>query len=448
MDFVKKRKKGFRRIAGILAGIFILTGISHILGEMYQVESTVAWGRILWHHFYEDRGKIDHLFLGSSHVHYDLNPYLLDELDGQYHFNLSTPAQRLNGTYYLLREADRNNELSHVYLEMYYVCHLGDDSFEDYAANWKNVDYMEPSLNKAAYMLSIGGEDQYIHTLFPFTRYRKYLGDWDYVKARLEEKKQDNYRNYRYEFEAEDGNGGESYERQGYCNCTTVFRDGAKLYPQEHILSGYAMGERTEEYFRKIIEYCRKKEIPITLFVSPINDLQLISTLDYDDYITALKSLAAEYGIPFYDFNLAREEYLPIQDGKYFKDAGHLNRYGAELFTPFFYQVAAGEEADNEHYFYRSYEEKLKELPPTVYGIYYREPTKENGKKTMWIASNRDTGMEYKIVLTPEEGEPYTVQDFMANKMFTVLSEEKGTCRIEARTKDAPDKVQTLKIDY
>lgn len=446
--FMSVRKKSVERIAGILAGLVIFTAITHMLDDMYVDVDGMAWYRIMWHHFYEDKGKIDNICLGSSHVFCAIDPSILDQINGQYNFNVSTPIQQINSSYYLLREADRMNKLSHVYLEMYYQCTLDDRVLSDNKRNWYNLDYMKPSLNKAEYMLNIGRADQYVNILLPFSRYRVRLGDWTYVKDELGKKGQENYDDYRFVIDHDDGNGRTVYEKQGFYKSTRVYRDREKIYPQRRILSGCSIVEKNENYCRRIIEYCKNKEIPITLFISPINDLELISTLDYDDYSTEIRELASEYGIPFYDFNLAREKYLPFQYGKYFMDEGHLNQYGAELFTSFFYQVITGEETDNKRYFYNSYTEKLKELPPTVYGVYFKEPGGEEERKTMWIASNRDFGLKYRIILTPEEGEQYMVQDFCENKEFQVPLEESGICTIVARTMDEPEKVQTMEINY
>lgn len=432
-----------KRIAGLLAGLFIFMVITHILNEMYVDAEGMTWYRILWHHYYEDAGKIDSLYLGSSHVYSDIDPSVLDRLSGKYNFNMATPLQRVNGSYYLLREAARKNELRHVYLEMNYECIIDDSVLPDCKRNWCNTDYMKPSINKAAYILAIGGADEYVDILLPFIRYRVSLGDWEYIKTELEIKGQEDYRDYRYAADS-----GETYEPKGFRTSTRVYGDSRKIFSQQHILSGYSLEKRNESYCRQIIEYCQKKEIPITLFVSPINDLQLISTLAYDDYRTEIKELASEYGVPFYDFNLARAEYLPIWDGKYFRDAGHLNQDGAELFTPFFYQVVSGDEADNKTYFYDSYAEKLNKLPPEIYGLYFREAGDGEERKTMWIASNRDEGMEYRIILTPSEGEQYMVQDFSENKEFSVPTDEKGICTIVMRMAETPDEVQTIEINY
>lgn len=443
-----------KKVMGIMAAFCIFVVIVHILDYVNVAED--AWYRILWHHFYEDEGKIDNLYLGSSHVYCDIDPRILDELTGKYNFNLSSPLQFPNGSFYLLREADRKNELSHVYFELYYMCSAFDNfkSSEfmdtDYARNWNNTDYMRISANRAAYMLSIAGPDKYIDICLPFSRFRGQLGNWDYAKQTMAEKEDENYLAYRYHSELWDGNGYDAYLGQGFHESTRELKEQAKLCLQERILDKHPMGERSKRYYRKIIEYCQDRDIPITLFVSPVDELQLISTVDYDNYVEEARELAAEYGVLFYDFNLAKEEYLPIQHGEYFRDIGHLNINGAAMYTPFFYQVVSGEASGNAKYFYDSYAEKMSRQEPAIYGLYYRPPEEGAAEqnRSVWIASKRDTGMEYRIILTPGEGEQYMVQDFCANKEFTVPVEEHGICTIVARMEAVPDKVQTMEINY
>lgn len=159
---MKQAKKKFvKRICKICAAILLFHFMVKALNYIYvDANQWHQWSRILWHHYYEDEGRIDQVLLGSSHVYCDINPALLDTADGSYHFNLSSPVQSLNGSYYLLKEAARGNSLSHVYLELYYLC-SAKDSFnentdpicnaENYNRNWQNTDFMKPSLNKLLY---------------------------------------------------------------------------------------------------------------------------------------------------------------------------------------------------------------------------------------------------------------------------------------------------------
>lgn len=460
MDSVLHIVRRIRKIAGGLIALALFTGIVCGLDYLYLAPRDQEWERVLWHHFYEDKGKIDNLYIGSSHVYLGINPYILDELNGQYNFNLASTAQPINGTYYLLREAERNNEIKHVYVDLFYnelVVNNFDSGSEtidtEMYRNWQNTDYMRWSINKLSYMLSISGPEKYTDIFLPFSRYRKYINDSYYIQTNIERKREEEYLAYEYHRDFDDGNGYDEYQIQGYHESTRKFLEIQRLYPQYRILGENPIGVKSEKYLRKIIEYCQKEDIPVTLFVIPMDNLQLISTEGYDNYVEQVNGIAAEYDVPFYDFNLAKEEYLPIQCGEYFRDVGHLNDTGAKIFTPFFSEVVSGDKTQNERYFYHSYAEKLQAEEPAIYGIYCRdvEATDEGSGqlRNMWIASNREDGMEYRIKLTPDEGEPQMVQDFDANKKFTVSMEGgHGICTITARMQDSREEVQTMEVWY
>lgn len=451
--------KRIKRAAGIAIRVLIFAVIVQVLNYMYVADG--EWERILWHSFYEDEGKITNLYLGSSHVYCDLDPDQLDRLNGGYNFNLASSGQPMNGTYYLLREADRENELSHVYVELYYWVSTKDTFHDDkdpievnVDRNWGNTDYMRFSFNKLQYMATMEAPEKYPETLFRFIRYRAHLDDLAYVKTTIERKRTEEYHNFQYHHDNDDGNGYMEYLPRGHYYTSRELSDQERLFAQDRILAEEPMAEMSEAYLRKVIAYCQEREIPITLFITPVYKLQLSSVEHYDNYLDQVREIAGEYGLTVYDFNLAKDEYLPIQETKYFQDVGHLNAAGVELYTDFFYKIVSGDEEENRNYFYDSYEEKLAHTKPEVYGIYYRDEKSEGEEilyRNMFIASNREEGMEYKIVMTPkneEDAEPYLLQDFCENRAFRVDNEEYGICTIAYRMKESPDEVKTIEIEY
>ena len=109
--------------------------------------------------------------------------------------------------------------------------------------------------------------------------------------------------------------------------------------------------------------------------------------------------------------------------------------------------MVTGDAQQNQEYFYDSYVQKLQGQEPEVYGIHY---WKSGTETFMNVASNRESGMEYRIVITPDEfsgREPYVVQDFCENKEFTV-EDGNGTCTVEYRMKNAPNDVCILEVEY
>lgn len=458
---VKARQAGFvKRACKICAAVFLCFFMLNVLNYVYADGD--PWYRILWHHYYEDEGRIDQVCLGSSHVYCDIEPSILDAADGEYHFNMSSPGQCLNGSYHLLKEAARGNRLSHAYLELYYMCSAKENfngdidpscNASNYSRNWQNTDFMRLSLNKLSYMRAIGGMEYYPDILLPFSRYRSNLENWDYVRQTIEKKKDVSYKTYEYHYDHGDGNGYDEYLGQGYFYSTREFLESQRLFGQSLVLGENPLGETSEGYIRKIISFCKKEEIPVTLFISPIDDLQLVSTEGYDHYISQIRGIAEEYRVDFYDFNLAKEKYLPVRDGKYFRDAGHLNGAGAALYTPFFQKVVSGKKEDSEKYFYASYEEKLEKTAPAIYGLYYRDiPASEENpqpSRRYVVASNRTEGMEYRVSLKQNDEDGFTVQMVGKEKSFALSAEQHGVCRIECRTAGGDGEwIQEMEVSY
>ncbi len=452
-----------KRLVLLLAVFFVWKFLINGLNYLYVDGEAQAWQRILWHNFYAQEENIDYLYLGSSHVYCDLNPFLLDELNGENNFNLSTSSQRLNGSYYLLKEADKEHKLKHVYVELYYELATGEQSrFLTTSAgrtqNWRNTDYMQPSFNRLEYMATMSAPEHYIEALFPFIRYREKYFELNYIRSQIEYKHSEEYRNFVKCTKDEQNVVVYEFRDKGYNYSTTELlasslKEEIDVQGNRNLLKENPMTEEAELYLRKILEYCNKSDIQVTLFSSPVTDLRILSAEtcgSYDNYVNQVKDIASEYDVEYYDFNLCKEEYLPLKELKYFRDKHHLNADGAEVFTKFFYKVMQGTKEENALYFYESYAEKCRETDGQIYGILRMNNAGENMENQVLykVISNWKEGMEYRILLTPSEGETVGVQDFSENTEFEVPAEEHGICTIVARELGETDKVQTLEIEY
>lgn len=429
--------------------VFFLLGVKS-LNYLYWQED--KWSRILWHNYYRQKEKIEYVYLGSSHVYCDLNPEILDGKNRKNNFSLSTGSQRLIESYYLLKEADRGNRLEKAYLELYYIPSTGGAGVykdKDTVSNgWRNTDYMKYSFHKIDALLGMNPAKYYPEAFFPFVRYREHLADGSWISARANEKNTDNYKRYIY------NDGVTEYRDKGYYFTTAELTNLS--FGRDRAVREMTLTEDAETYLRKIITYCQKRKIEITLFVSPIYELQPMATENYDGYADSVKRIAAEYGVPYYDFNMAKEEYLPIQKPEYFMDVGHLNAKGAEIYTSFFYQIVSASPEENAEYFYDSYREKLENSKARVLGLYYY-PAEESelsegdeaGKTTrMIVASYGEAELEYQISLTPDDGETVLLQDFSPNKKFNVSAEEDGVCKIVWQSAKDGREMGSMEVRY
>ncbi len=444
--FIQKLKRIITMSATIMVFMICVKGLNYL----YVRED--EWSRKMFYDYYKEQQNIDNLYVGSSHVHWDINPKQLDELNGMNNFNMSISDERLDTAYYLIKEVNDQHKLSQVYLEMYYYLNCvypgkGDlEDFQNKRNGWRATDYMKWSFNKLEYMGEIWGNKKGVDTWLPFVRYRERLFDTDYINEIMERKQNTDYKRCVYYYVYEDGSGSIEYQDKGYVCGTRKLTESEMRFGKSLVFNpGVGIAESSEIYLRKIIEYCKKHKINITLITSPIFNLQLLSTENYDEYINQVFSIAEEYGIAYYDFNLIKPEYLDIQSKEYFANTDHLTSAGGELYTYYLWEISNRTPEENEIYFCKSYQEKLSLENPKLYGYYYWG---SEGKMCCKIASNREEGMEYRIWITPEGTEEYLLQDFSTNKTFQLPIDGHGMITIEARMGDVPSEIQTLEVAY
>ena len=443
-----------KRLAGIGFIFILFLTLSRGLNFLYLEDDERA--RIMWHNFYEQEENIDYICVGSSHVYSAVNPELLDQRTGKNYYNMSTGGQGLKESYHIIKEASHRNRLKGVYLELYFVPSIeGQGDYDEFGAisnGWKNLDYRKFSIDKLDYFFDLNTPEYYISGALPFTRYREHLFNVEWIYSMQKNKKRPEYRNYLYGWESE--NARTEYTKKGYYYHTQEM--GNAFLHAEGVPDDMRMTQDAEEYLRKILEYCRKEGIEITLFQAPVYKLEIMAYENYDDYTAGIKAIAEEYGVPYYDFNLVKDEYFPIQNMKYFVDTGHLNADGAEAFTNFLYEMTTKTPAQNEILFHQSFKEKLLSEKAQVTGIYYHSGTAEEIERgdltadmyRMTIASNRTDELEYQIYLTQEGSDTVMIQDFSENKCFNIPMEEHGVCRIAWREKGDMENRMEMEVGY
>lgn len=414
----EKIKKYIRRI--IISGLLVagFTGIVWCLNQLLVIPET--WEDFVMCHFYDRVENIENLYLGSSHVYYDVDADILDELTQKSNFNLSTSAQNFYQSYLLLQEADKLYDLEHVYLEMYYVAHIkGSEIHYQTSWNYRVWDRMKNSLDKHISILQKDPGEELLAVYLPFSRFNSYLFDTDHIKSVLD-KKNEIHEN-------------EIYHESGHIESLYIIDEKQYKVSKTGGMDLEPISVEAKQYLLKIIEYCTDRDIPLTLFSSPTPEWMMIKAGNYDYYVDQVRGIADEYGLQYYDFNLCKEQYLSLSY-EHFRDENHLNGAGADVFTPVLYDVLTN---DKQEYFYDSYQEKLEKTEPAMYGLITDLTVEipESGEITYEIASNREEGMEYRVEFIPSlrEKECEVIQDYAQNKRFSFYSEEEGVFQISAR---------------
>ena len=438
------RKKVKYAVASILFCI-LLTGCGKFF-RYILVDDTASYTRITFHEMYEQE-NIDVLFVGSSHCYRNFIPEILDEELEVNTFNGGTALQDLDGSYMVIKEAARHHDIKHIYLELYYLMAFHTyKTRTDMTQTYIISDYLNPSLDKVQYLLNASTKDHYPNSLILARRNWSMLFDADYVKNLIIKKGTDAYKNYEYTYVTGES---EWYAGKGYVANKKIIEDWN--YFSTKGWSTIDLDNISQDWFyslEDIITFCDKNGISLTLISAPMSNYMLAGVGNYDEYVKMVQSTIEGTNVNYYDFNLCKEEYFP-STSSLFIDADHLNCYGAETFSYLFADFINGKIGENE-LFYGSYEEKLRNLQPAVFGISYNDVKNDNEEqiRNCRIVSTGNDGLEYEISLTPTEGEPYKVQDFSDNGLFTIDPDTHGIITIAYRLSSFPDEVWTVSISY
>lgn len=406
-----KNRRILKRL--LLSAIFIIIlYVSNLFFEFILVDNIDVFTRLMIHELYKTEDNIDVLFIGSSHCYRSLNPEITDQYMGCNTFNAGTSAQGLDGSYALLVEAGKHNDLKQVYLEMYYgVQGIEYKDRTEMTQTYIISDYLRPSMNKISYLLNASEPDYWLNSFILPSRYGNKIFENKYVADNIKNKMSSEYKNY--DFGDKSNGSSEYYVGKGFVVNNNVVENN-EFYHKEHFeTSEIQLSSDDKNSLNKIVEYCRKRNIELVLFSAPVSDFQLVDGGNYDAYIEQVSDLAAQNHISYYNFNLCKPEYFSY-DSDLFMDSDHLNYDGANEFSKLFSEVVLGK-IDNGQVFYQSYNEKLKNEGNKFLGVVYTityedEKIRKYTIEPVYIAENmydvnvykKNTESEDYTYLTPE----------------------------------------------
>ena len=373
----KTHKKSIKTAVSIVVFLILFIFVHKLLCFLL-IDDTESYTRITLHELYNQEENIDVLFLGSSHCFLSLNTDITDTLFDANTFNAGSASQFFDGSYALLVEAGKNNNLQRVYVEIY--CGVIGYKYKgrtEMTSTYIISDYMRPSINKFLYLLNSADTDYWIHGFLPETRVNKNtILDFQYILSLFREKTSESYRNYNYVGNPETD--ASYYAGKGYVANTNEVINGNFSNVGHYGSLTATFSPDDIQYIDNIITYCQKHNIELIFFSAPMPDFRLADMGNYDSYISYITEFFSEYNIPYYDFNLCREEYFSY-NSNLFMDDHHLNKSGAELFSTIFSDFFNGRIAE-EDLFYSSYEEKMNSLDNLFYGLIYNIENTENTK--------------------------------------------------------------------
>lgn len=419
-------------------GIKILFGSFIIIAAVLVVNKVLSYVliddaddevRYAMHELYEQE-DIETLFLGSSHVFCGYDPRILDRILGENTYLAATPVQKADGSYYLLNEVIKKNDIKKVYLDMFFM------QYRDVPAQRSSVqmeyiycitDNMKNNWSKVEFLLNASDCERYVEGFLPPARYGNYLLDLKRFERIVKSKRNEEYINY--------------------MNCPSNFYKGSmveagaagdpKMITVKDELSEDVISEYSLRYLNKIVKLCKEREIQLTLVTTPFTNFYVQSVENYDVFYEYMKKYAKDNGIEYCDFNLCKEEILNMMDED-FMDYHHLSGKGAEKYSAVFAEVMTSyNEEERQELFYDSVQEKMDALSPQTMGISLEESINIEDAYVIKLIANYNVDAEYRICVLDEQGaEIKLIQDFSKENIIRTSQNGGNTYKITVRNKN------------
>lgn len=322
-----------------------LLGVLLVLVIIVGVEAAVKYGYQDWDYETvqskqerrELEGTLDTVYLGTSLAYHAFMPEILDEALETQSFNLGTASQPYIGSYYLLRDTAENNPIERVYLAITLPSLVKNETnTEEYTSAFEN---MLSFKWKLTYLLDVPKEDFWLTALCYSTKVEDYF---------VPEEIKENITNKLEKTVAD------SYEGRGYRGSKKTF-EGRDVEKENRYLNRWD-GEQGEnqlleegyEYLEKIVEFCNREEIELTLVMPPYPQDYIDGAGDLDQFHAFMTEKAEEWDVEFYNFVYYRER-EEVFTNERFMDIHHMNNAGAEVFSRLLAEI---EQSENPEAFF------------------------------------------------------------------------------------------------
>lgn len=436
-------KKMIKRLAGLLLLIGAIAVVNKVLTYIL-LDDAADEVRYSMQEMYKQE-NVETLFLGSSHAFCGYYPAEIEAITGENVYVAGTPVQKIDGSYYLLKEMLKKNKIKKVYLDMYYRQYrdVPEKRFDDQMAYiYCITDYMKPGWNRVEFILNASGSDRYIDGLLPASRYGNHLLDLQRFEKVVKSKRSEEYANpssmaHFYK--------GVNISPDTLGEPKLIDRIGQ--YELARIDETAIMSEYSLKMLDKTVDLCKKEGIELVLTSTPFTNYHLAAMENYDVFYKWVKEYAEKNGIEYYDFNLCRLDTLNLPEN-YFLDSHHLSGKGAVEYSKVFADIMTNYEKDErEQFFYDSVEEKLSELPEQTFGIILEEVESGSGKYEVHVVANYPVEAEYKIDRVDGNGNLLeTVQDFGEEHIIFLSEDAINAYHITAREKSTGETLEEESI--
>ena len=369
----------FKRVISIVLA-FALFFIIGCIYDFVLVDNSTSELKEVMSKTYNPNEDYSAVVVGSSHAKVSFLDDIYEENTGENFLNMGSNLQCLDGSLALIKEANKNNNIKKVYLELFYWIAMQGNYKErtELTGTYIVYDSMRPSLDKYKYLFDSSSKEYWINGLIPARRYNDKIIDLEHITNTI------------------------SYKIIGITPKKKAKQDKSSFEWQEWSSAAktpVSLDQNTTDWKKSlndIIKYCYDENIKLYFVVTPEPDISIMGVHNYDDYIDYLKMIANDNEVVYLDFNLVRRNMMDTSDVSLFKDGDHLNEKGAKIFSEMFSKYINGG-LSYDDIFYSSYQDKVYGVEKNVFGLAGPLYSDENFYKTHLITNITEDKLAIEI---------------------------------------------------
>lgn len=315
-------------IIKLIAFLIILSVILMYIGEYFESISdknqSSTYAKQALNTFYNEKKQVDLVFLGSSHSYCTFDPEYFDQHTSYYSYQLGTPLQHPDTSYYMLKEILNYQRPKIVVFEIYWD--MLDDAFE-----LKQADMLLTAVHNNPL------KKEYIKNVFPLNEKIKY-----YFKpiryqqdafAYFNKNLTDFVNQYKINNAEPAENGVEFYRDRGFLYTEKIIPPKEFNETNQFLhLDGdkWTINNSQKKYIINLKQLCDENDIDLYFVTAPIANVSMEYIKNYDIIHNTISEFSKSLGVDYIDYNnINKDEKLLVNEDFY--DDAHLNNNGAVI---------------------------------------------------------------------------------------------------------------------
>ncbi|RKM59273.1 hypothetical protein D6855_10235 [Butyrivibrio sp. CB08] len=322
----------FKKYGAFLCFLILFIVIN--LGMSFALRPFSGSGSEMWRGF-ANKGQIDMVYTGTSFCLCDIDPALVDAETGLKSYNMGTNMQSIQSSYIALKEAIERGGITKaiVGIDPEIMEMNRQDNFRAEACFVRNLsDTLSPAARVKAGANFVTSKD-FIGTPSSVL----YYFPWTYDRV------SNIPNNIREKLQSQILDMTDHRDENGHYGSDEMYGEGRHFLDLTSVVAWnnevddlYYINVRQDnlDTLEDIAKLCKANDVELFVIAFPTTQALSVYRLDsYRDYTDTVKALLSGYGYEFYDYTLAKEEYVDVFNLEIYRDNGHLNNAGTEQFS-------------------------------------------------------------------------------------------------------------------